>query len=135
MANGKVPDIKVGAKFSVAAVGGHPRLTIDYDRRTHKFTDSYLNPKTYCIAITDFPRKKLIRESERDFSGSGASPLSKQMVLAHAISSAPQPGTAPANVGVGSAPPAAVRVPATDGGKPAGAGNGANQRAVPTGAG
>jgi hypothetical protein len=69
------PDIEIGAKFSVAAVSRHPRLGIDYDSRRHTFKDNYINPKSYSIAITDFPGKKFYKPAVRVISGSGSNPM------------------------------------------------------------
>jgi hypothetical protein len=74
-AGGTVHNVQVGSKFLVAAVSRHPRLGIDYDSRAHRYTDTYLKPRTYGIAITDFPGKKLIKEASRDLSGALVDPL------------------------------------------------------------
>lgn len=70
-----VPNVVVGSTFSVAAVSRHPRVGLDYNPRTHKYTDSYLRPRSYGIAITDFPGMKLIHSPSQNFGGSAGNPL------------------------------------------------------------
>jgi hypothetical protein len=74
-AGGPTRAVVVGSTFSVTAVSRHPRLGIDYDARTHRYKNSYVNPSTYGIGITDFPGKKLIKAASRDLGGPMQDPL------------------------------------------------------------
>ena len=49
----------VPARFIVEAVSRHPRIGRDYDAVRHAFTDTYLNPRSYGIAVDAFPGKVL----------------------------------------------------------------------------
>jgi lysophospholipase L1-like esterase len=50
----------VAGRFTVEAVSRHPRLGRDYDPVTHTFSERYLNPRGYGIAVDAFPGKLLM---------------------------------------------------------------------------
>jgi lysophospholipase L1-like esterase len=57
---GDQPGFRIGRRFVVEAVSRHPRLDRDYNRRTHTYADSYVNPRGYAITVDAFPGKTLL---------------------------------------------------------------------------
>ena len=51
---------EVAARFRVEAVSRHPRIGKDYNSVNHTYNDSYLNPRSYGIAVDAFPGKSLL---------------------------------------------------------------------------